>query len=152
MSAAVNMREIRPENLDAHVAAVLRGECPPGGTEQGLHVHVNPFKLPVIRLGVELVPQPLWGTSIARRYPRQWAKLRRGCYRAAGYRCEICGGRGLRHPVEAHERWRYDDDGDRGVQTLDGLIALCPDCHATKHLARSRKVGGAGDRPGTSLP
>lgn len=43
---------------------------------------------------------------------------------AAGNRCEICGGIGKRHPC----------------QPVVGLIALCPDCHAVKHLARTRMV------------
>ncbi len=83
------------------------------------------------------MPQPLWGRSIVGMYREQWDKLRRPCYRAAGYRCEICGGKGPQHPVEAHEVWQYEDDGARGVQTLIRLIALCPDCHAVKHMGRS---------------
>lgn len=58
--------------------------------------------------------------------------MRRAVYRRARYRCEICGGRGERHPVECHEVWAYDDE--RHVQRLERLVALCPDCHHVKHL------------------
>jgi len=94
------------------------------------------------KLTIELVPRPLWGQSIAQLHKLQWDKLRKPCYRAAGYRCEICGGKGPAHPVEAHEVWEYTDDGIRGVQRLVRLIALCPDCHGTKHLGFTRTVKG----------
>lgn len=61
-------------------------------------------------------------------------------YQAAGYRCEICGGVGKRHPVEAHERYEYDEKSQPPCQRLVGLIALCPPCHAVKHLYRTRAV------------
>lgn len=85
------------------------------------------------RLTVELVPASSWGDNLRSRLPRkEWDRLRRAQYEAAGHLCEICGGRGRYHPVECHETWAYDDDA--GVQTLTGLIALCPTCHMVKHL------------------
>lgn len=60
----------------------------------------------------------------------QWDKIRRKCYAAAGYKCEICGGKGSKHPVECHEIWDFGD----GKITLTGLIALCPSCHEVKHI------------------
>jgi len=134
-------REIPADEADDHIAALLRHRCPPSCRETGLHSHVQPLTI-VQCLEIELIPRPLWGRSVAQRYPARWEVLRRRCYRAARYRCEICGGRGPAHPVEAHERWRYEDDGHQGVQTLDGLIGLCPDCHGVKHLARTRAAGG----------
>ena len=92
---------------------------------------------PPARLEIELIPQPLWGQSIAQKYREQWDKLRRPCYRAAEWRCEICGGKGDAHPVEAHEVWEYTTDGTTGVQRLVRLIALCPRCHQCKHMGRS---------------
>jgi hypothetical protein len=61
-----------------------------------------------------------------------------------GSRCEICGGRGPEHPVECHERWRYNDL--IRTQTLVRMIALCPACHQVKHvgLANVRGKGCAG--------
>lgn len=43
------------------------------------------------------------------------------------------------HPVECHELWVYDDEA--GVQTLSGLIALCPLCHLVVHFGYARTVG-----------
>ena len=34
--------------------------------------------------------------------------------------------------MKAHEVWDYDDRIH--VQKLAGLVALCPDCHAVKHI------------------
>jgi len=60
-----------------------------------------------------------------------WNALRRRAYAAAGMRCQACGGRGPAHPVEAHERWRFNP-GSR-TALLRGVVALCPNCHRTAH-------------------
>jgi hypothetical protein len=92
------------------------------------------------KLTVELVPATSWGANLRSELPREeWDRLRSASYRRAGYRCEICGGRGAAHPVECHERWEYDEA--RAVQRLVGLIALCPSCHAVKHLGRTMAEG-----------
>ena len=82
---------------------------------------IDPDAGPTQELTCELVPATSWGD-----------KLRKEQYRRAGYHCEICGGKGRRHPVECHELWAYNDD--KHIQTLTGLIALCPSCHQVKHL------------------
>jgi len=69
-------------------------------------------------------------------------------YDNAGHQCEICRGTGSRRSaanpggLEAHEIWAYDisEDGTNGVQRLIRLIALCPQCHACKHMGRSVTV------------
>jgi hypothetical protein len=93
------------------------------------------------RLSIELVPQPLWGTSNIRSIlPRaDWDALRRHVYVLAGYRCEICGGKGATYPLECHEVWAYDEDAL--TQKLVRLIGLCPACHEVKHYGRSCKIG-----------
>ena len=97
-----------------------------------------------MKLTVELVPETSWGDNLRSRFkPSEWDRLRKACYEQAGHKCEICGGKGRRHPVECHEIWHYDDD--QGVQTLKGLIALCPSCHEVKHIGRAMAVG-LGDR------
>ncbi len=94
---------------------------------------IDPEPPPKKPLTVELVPSTSWGNNLRSRLSKNdWDRLRRAQYAHAGNRCEICDGRGPRHPVECHEIWRYDDT--EHVQTLDGLIALCPDCHKVKHL------------------
>ncbi len=89
--------------------------------------------LPVKLLTVELVPSTCWFSNVRDHVPKPtWDKLRKATYRKANYQCEVCGGRGKRHPVECHEIWHYDDL--KYVQTLEGLTALCPDCHQVKHI------------------
>lgn len=91
-------------------------------------------------LTIELVPRGQWGTNLRSSLSKEdWDKLRRECYRLANYKCEICEGIGPNHPVECHEIWNYDDDIH--IQRLDGLIALCPNCHSVKHMGRSMAVG-----------
>lgn len=86
-------------------------------------------------LTFELVPQGSWGDNLRSHLQAgEWDKVRTITYRRAGYKCEVCGGVGPRHPVEAHEVWSYDDASH--VQTLVRMIALCPTCHAVKHIGR----------------
>lgn len=85
------------------------------------------------RLTAELVPSSSWYRNVRSNVsPDVWDQLRRSTYRAARYRCEICAGRGSRHPVECHEVWAFDDE--TRTQRLVRLIALCPACHEVKHL------------------
>jgi len=94
----------------------------------------------VCRLGLDLVPQSSFFQNLRSELrPRDWDILRRAAYQAAGNVCEICGGRGRRHPVEAHEVWDYDAAG--AVQRLAGIIALCPDCHMVKHFGLAQLRG-----------
>jgi len=93
-----------------------------------------------IKLTIELVPATTWGANLRQVLPKsQWDILRKRCYRRARYKCEICSGKGPKHPVECHEIWHYDDR--HKIQRLDGLIALCPSCHEVKHIGRAHIVG-----------
>lgn len=86
-----------------------------------------------LKLEIELVPKTSWFTNLrSLMKERQWDYVRKACYEKAGYRCEICNGRGPKHPVECHEIWDYDEN--KGVQTLLRTIALCPSCHRVKHI------------------
>jgi hypothetical protein len=94
------------------------------------------------KLLVELVPQSTWGWNLRSELrPSEWDRLRKATYARAGNRCEVCGGRGRKHPVECHERWEYDDVNH--VQKLVGLEALCPYCHEVRHIGRAMAVGTA---------
>jgi hypothetical protein len=100
-----------------------------------------------MKLSVELVPQSSWGNNLRSEanIPRsEWDILRKKCYKDAGYVCEICSGKGNRHPVECHEKWEYNDQTK--TQKLVGLIALCPTCHKAKHLGRTLSVERGKDR------
>lgn len=88
------------------------------------------------KLTIELVPEGQWGANLRSELPRhEWDALRHETYRQAGFKCEICGGKGPKHPVECHEIWEYDDD--KHFQRLKGLIALCPACHRVKHIGHT---------------
>jgi hypothetical protein len=93
-------------------------------------------------LTVELVPSTAWYANVRTLVPaRDWAVCKKVTSERAGARCEVCGGRGTRWPVECHEIWEYDDE--KHIQTLVGLIALCPMCHAVKHIGRQFAIGRA---------
>lgn len=92
------------------------------------------------RLTVELVPAAQWSANLSKSLQGpQWDQLRRQVYRRAGYCCEICGGVGSAHPVDAHEVWPYEEAGPtEGIQRLVGLVGLCPTCHEVKHMGFAR--------------
>ena len=86
-----------------------------------------------MKLTIELVPSTSWFSNLRSLLSsEEWDKVRKGCYKHAGYKCEVCGGVGPKHPVECHETWEYDET--TGIQKLVGLIALCPSCHEVKHI------------------
>ncbi len=99
------------------------------------------------RLSVELVPASAFFQNLRTTLPPEdWDGLRQQCYQKAHYRCEICGGKGPTHPVEAHEVWRYVrlNVPGRGIehwQILLNIQALCPACHSVKHLGFAEKNG-----------
>lgn len=84
-------------------------------------------------LTVELVPRTSWFANVRSHVPAaEWERLKKLTFGRAGYRCEVCGGRGRKWPVECHEVFSYDDA--RRVQKLERLVALCPGCHEVKHI------------------
>lgn len=91
------------------------------------------------KLTIELVPQTCWFSNVrAVLTRREWQEVKRAVSKRAGYRCQICNGKGPKWPVECHEKWHYDDDAR--VQTLKQLIALCPSCHQVKHIGLAMKL------------
>lgn len=92
------------------------------------------------KLSIELVPSTCWYSNVRSEVTqKEWQKCRDLVRARGGDKCEVCGGRGPRHAVECHEVWDYNDV--TLVQRLDGLIALCPDCHAVKHIGRTANMG-----------
>lgn len=82
---------------------------------------------------VELVPSSCWFSNVRNHVSQEtWNVVKQHTFRKAGYRCEICGGVGAKHPVECHEVWNYEDT--KHIQALQGTIALCPECHEVKHI------------------
>lgn len=91
-----------------------------------------------MKLTIELIPQTAWGDNL-RNYVgvTKWNKIKKQVYKNANYHCEICGGQGNKHPVECHERWKFENN----KIILLGLIALCPSCHEVKHIGRAQATG-----------
>lgn len=87
-----------------------------------------------MKLTIELVPKTSWYSNVRSNVSsEQWDIIRRKSYRNANYKCEICNGIGVNHPVECHEIWEYDVIAKNKKQTLIGFISLCPNCHKVKH-------------------
>jgi hypothetical protein len=85
------------------------------------------------RLTIELVPQTCWFSNVRDQVSGEdWDRIRRQVYKRSGQCCEVCGGRGSKHPVECHEVWEYDET--TAVQRLVRMVALCPACHEVKHM------------------
>lgn len=94
---------------------------------------------PVPVLLPDMLPTSTWEANLRTELSEsEWNRLRRFCYQAAGNTCIACGSRGEPH-VEAHESWRFDED--TGIQSLRGLMCLCPTCHKAKHLGFAQRMG-----------
>jgi hypothetical protein len=92
-------------------------------------------------LTIEMVPQPLWGISLANLMPKEkWDVLRKSVYREHDYHCGVC--RASNTTMYCHEIWQYDDITH--VQTLTGFVALCQMCHHVKHLGLAGVLASEG--------
>jgi predicted HNH restriction endonuclease len=70
---------------------------------------------------------------------KDWDAYRIPVCTSAGDVCEVCGAQvytdsGRKRRPDCHELWIFEHRGDRSVQRLDRLIALCPDCHRAQHI------------------
>lgn len=91
-----------------------------------------------LKLTIELIPSTAWFKNLRNHVGRtKWDKIRKKCYAEANHRCEICGGKGKKWPVECHERWKFVDN----KIILEGFIALCPSCHEVKHIGLANVRG-----------
>lgn len=85
----------------------------------------------------EMLPDSTWEKNVRHLMGQEvWDRMRRHAYKAAGYRCEICGTQGA---LEAHEWFELDDS--HATQRLKRVIALCPLCHKVHHLGIARRLG-----------
>ena len=92
------------------------------------------------KLTIDLIPSTCFFSNVRSEVSKKdWDKIRKDIYKKAKYLCEICGGKGEKHPVECHEIFSYIDD--IRLQKLDGFIAICPNCHASKHFGFSQLKG-----------
>jgi len=112
----------------------------------GTHIHicVHIYMEQDYKLTIELVPQTCWYTNVRSNVSKsEWDTLRNICYDRANHICQVCGSsgknQGYKHNVECHEIWQYDDVNK--IQTLTGLVALCPVCHKCKHAGLAQIKG-----------
>ena len=83
-----------------------------------------------MKLIIELVPSTSWYDNLRNCVSRQdWDKIRKKAYADADYKCEICGAKTQLH---CHEKWNYD--GEKSLQKLEGFEAICVNCHMIKHV------------------
>lgn len=93
-----------------------------------------------LKLQIELVPAScFWSNVRSNVTAKQWDNIRKPIYQKANFLCEICGGKGTKHPVECHEVWIYDDK--TLIQRLDYFQSLCPLCHEVKHIGLAGILG-----------
>lgn len=93
-----------------------------------------------LKLSLDLVPASSWMNNVRTVLTSsQWDIIRKSVYDMAYNVCQICGGEGPKHPVECHEIWSYDEETQ--IQILNGMIALCPDCHMVKHFGLAQVKG-----------
>jgi 5-methylcytosine-specific restriction endonuclease McrA len=99
------------------------------------------------KLTIELVPKTSWYSNVRSNVSKaEWDRIRKKSYENANHVCEICGdvgtNQGYRHKLECHEIWQYNDEAL--IQTLTGLVSLCPYCHLVKHPGLAQMNGKLG--------
>jgi hypothetical protein len=104
------------------------------------------YMMPRRKLTIELVPEPLWGKSLANNLPRrEWERIRAVVLarQSSGgmYVCGVCG-KEKNNGLQCHEIWKYDDE--RHIQKLAGFVAICGTCHMIKHYGRTRAIAKKG--------
>jgi hypothetical protein len=84
-----------------------------------------------MKLKIELVPQTVWYSSLAKLLHREvWRSIREEIGSKRGWKCEICNSE--EKPMNLHEIWDYDDVNH--IQKLEGFQILCRQCHWIKHI------------------
>lgn len=94
-----------------------------------------------IKLTIELVPSTSWYMNVRDKVSQDvWDQIRKQVYRKYNYRCAVCGAKTSLH---CHELWNYNDDTH--VQSLQGYLAICEDCHHVKHFGHLKVMAERGD-------
>ena len=93
-----------------------------------------------LKLTIELVPRPLWNSSLYNLLPRkEWESIRKQAIAQYNNHCGICEAGGM---MICHEIWYYDDVNH--IQRLTGFIAICAMCNCCKHMGRSARLAQQG--------
>lgn len=85
-------------------------------------------------LRVSLVPESLWGKSLAHVLPNWSAVRNKVC--ACGC-CAVCDTKTTE--LHAHEVWHYDDD--KHIVDLADIIPVCENCHMALHFGKANVDG-----------
>jgi hypothetical protein len=97
-----------------------------------------------VKLLPELVPQPVWGRTLAKLLPKnKWSEIRKQELLRAKGKCEICCSPSR---LACHEKWDYREEDGCHFQILAGFEILCSRCHALRHLGRSLAVIGKNEK------
>lgn len=92
-------------------------------------------------LKIDLVPRTSFYDNLRKVVTKEvWDKLRKQTYSKYKVTCGICGVKGV--VLDCHEIWSYDEA--MTIQKLDGLIALCKQCHQIKHYGYSNILAQQG--------
>ncbi len=90
------------------------------------------------KLQFELVPDGCWYSNLRSILSKkEWEFIRTYAIKKSSGKCSICGKK--TKSLHAHERWSYDEK--KGIQKLDDVIAVCPDCHSVIHIGRTQLLG-----------
>ena len=90
------------------------------------------------KLMMRPVPDSCWYSNLRIILPKKvWDVIRKDAYQKADGRCMICGAKVTR--LEAHEDWSYDEVNN--IQKLEGILALCHNCHSVIHIGRTQLMG-----------
>jgi len=99
----------------------------------------------------DLIPSTSWGSSLANLLTKKsWDGLRLPLIQKNHAVCELCGQ--SFGNLDVHEIWSYafpqehewvqrEENSVFGTQKLDGLMAICHDCHRCFHLGKAKADG-----------
>lgn len=85
----------------------------------------------------DMLPITSWEQNIRHKFGKDtWDSMRKHSYKAAGFRCQICGTNKER--LESHEL--FEMVNETCTQKLVELLVLCPVCHKAHHLGIARRL------------
>ena len=91
-----------------------------------------------LKLNFELVPDGCWYSNLRSILSKSdWDYIKQAVKKEAKGKCKICGTNSK--VLHAHEVWNYDEE--KGIQKLEKVIAICPDCHSVIHIGYTQLKG-----------
>lgn len=91
-----------------------------------------------MKLTLDLIPASQFYNNVRAIVSKsQWNAIRNSVVSAVYNACEICNI--YYDSLDCHEKWSYDDK--KLIQKLEGMMALCKDCHQVKHFGLAEIQG-----------